>query len=210
MAENAYRAGPWAPRPGDEVLHAAWGWYVALGIVLIGLGILALGATSITTFVSVLVFGWALIVGGVLQAGHAFWRRQWSGFFLDLATGLLYFVVGLMMISRPLESAVALTLILAVALVVGGMFRVIATASHRFPGWGWRMLHGIVSIVLGAAIWAQWPFSGVWVLGVFVGIDMIFDGVALAMLGLGTRRLRQLPREEEPRPTRPFTEAPAH
>ncbi len=216
MAENAYRAGPRSWAPGDEVLHRSWGWYIALGVILVALGVFALGATVVTTLISVLVFGWALMIGGVLQAGHALWRRKWSGFFLDLATGVLYFVVGLMTVTHPVSSAAALTLMIATFLVISGLFRVIVTASRRDPGWGWRMAHGIVSMVLGGIIWAQWPYSSAWVLGIFIGIDMIVNGVAMMMLGLGARRLLHLREPREPtlppeRPRRePLTEAPAH
>ncbi len=195
---------------GEEVLHRSWGWYLALGIILIGLGVFALGATVITTVVSVLVFGWALMIGGVLQAGHALWRRQWSGFFLNLATGILYFVVGLMTVMNPVQSAVALTLMIAAFLVIGGLFRVIVTASRRDPGWPWRMVHGFVSMTLGGIIWAQWPFSGLWVLGVFIGIDMVVDGMSLIMLGLGARQLSHHEPPPRARPHGSMTEAHAH
>lgn len=190
---------------GREALRAGWGWYLALGIVLAVLGVLAIGASVTATLVSTLVLGWALIIGGVLSAVHAFWRRKWSGFFLDLASGVLYLVVGVMVVTHPMRSAVALTLLIAALLVVGGVFRVVAAAATRYPHWPWLMLSGVVSAVLGGMIWAQWPVSGLWVLGTFVGVDLVLNGASLTALALAVRK--RGPSVE--RPTRPPREAPA-
>ena len=83
------------------MLPCNWGWFVALGIVQIVLGLIALGASVIVTLASVVLFGWLLMIGGILSVVHAFWERQWSGFFLDLAMGILNAVVGFMVIGNP-------------------------------------------------------------------------------------------------------------
>src|SRR5262249_45146442 len=98
---------------GTDVLRRNWGWFVALGILQIVLGIIALGASVFVTLATVVLFGWLLLIGGVLSVGHAFWQKQWSGFFIDLAMGILNVVVGFMMIAHPLASAETLTLLIA-------------------------------------------------------------------------------------------------
>ena len=171
-------------------LKKNWGWFLALGIALLVLGAIALGASVAMTIVSMVLLGWLLIIGGVLEGVHAFWReRAWGGFFIDLLTGILYVVVGFMVLANPGEAALALTLLIALFLMFSGLFRIVVALILRFPHWGWLILHGAVNLVLGIAIWRQWPLSGLWVIGLFVGIDMIFNGWSLVMLGLAAKKL---------------------
>lgn len=175
---------------GTDQLKRNWGWFLALGILLVILGMIALGASVAMTLASVMLFGWLLIVGGVLEAVHAFWReRGWGGVFIDLLTGILYVVVGFMIVANPGAAAVTLTLLIALFLMFGGIFRIVVALMHRFPHWGWLALHGLVNLLLGVAIWRQWPLSGLWVIGLFVGIDMVFNGWSLVMLGLAARKM---------------------
>ncbi len=174
---------------GVEGLRRNWGWALALGIALIVLGMIALGAAMFTTVLSVVMFGWLLIVGGSLELVHGFVRRAWSGFFLDLLTGLLYLVVGFLFVSNPIDAAVTLTLMMALALIFVGGMRIVVALSSNFQHWVWLLLNGIISLVLGVLIWRQWPESGFWVIGLFIGIDMIFYGWALVMLAIGVRSL---------------------
>jgi uncharacterized membrane protein HdeD (DUF308 family) len=180
---------PSGPLVGFDILRRNRGWFLALGIVQIILGMIALGSSVLATAVSVAVFGWLLLIGGVLSIGHAFWERQWNGFFVDLLTGILYAVVGFMMISNPLEAAVSLTLLIALFLLMGGIFRIVAALVGPFQHRGWLLLNGIVTLLMGILIWRQWPLSGLWVIGLFVGIEMIFYGWSLVMLGMAARNL---------------------
>ena len=176
--------------PGTSELRGNWGWFLILGIVLIVLGTIALGSALYMTLASVFFFGWILIIGGALEAVHAFWReKRWGGFFLDLLTGLLYVVVGWMMVSNPGESAVLLTLIIAMFLVFEGLFRIVVAITVRYPHWGWVLFNGVISLVLGISIWQRWPYSGLWVIGLFVGIEMLLNGWSLVMLSLTARNL---------------------
>jgi uncharacterized membrane protein HdeD (DUF308 family) len=161
-----------------------WGWFLVLGIVEILLGTVAIGASVYATIVTVVFFGWLLLAGGVLSVIHAFWRKQWKGFFLDLATGVLYVVAGFLMVANPTAAAVSLTLLIAMFLLMGGIFRIIVALSGHLEHWGWVMLNGLITAGLGILIWRQWPVSGLWVIGLFVGIEMIFYGWSLVMLSL--------------------------
>ena len=124
-----------------------------------------------------------------MEVIHAFWHKRWAGFFLDLLTGILYVVAGWMMVTNPAESALLLTLIIAMFLVFEGVFRIVAALAARYPHWGWVMFNGIISLILGIMIWRQWPYSGLWVIGLFVGIEMLLNGWSLVMLSLTGRRL---------------------
>ena len=174
---------------GSNELRRSWGWYLVFGIVLIVLGTIALGSALLMTIASVFFFGWILIVGGVMEVVHAFWHKRWSGFFLDLLTGILYVVAGWMIMSNPAQSALLLTLVIAMFLVFEGVFRIVVALAVRYPHWGWLLLNGVISLLLGVMIWRQWPYSGLWVIGLFVGIEMLLNGWSLVMLSLAGRNL---------------------
>jgi len=110
---------------GIEEVRKNWGWFVGLGVLLIVLGIVALGAAIPATFIAVSVAGWIFLFSGVLELVHAFMRKAWKGFFLDLLGGVLYFVVGLLLILNPGKAALALTLLFALLLILGGVSRVV-------------------------------------------------------------------------------------
>jgi uncharacterized membrane protein HdeD (DUF308 family) len=174
---------------GSGELRRSWGWYLVFGIALIIIGTIALGSALLMTIASVFFFGWLLIVGGVMEIVHAFWHKRWAGFFLDLLTGILYVVAGWMIMSNPKESALLLTLVIAMFLVFEGVFRIVAALAVRYPHWGWLLLNGVISLLLGVMIWRQWPYSGLWVIGLFVGIEMLLNGWSLVMLSLAGRNL---------------------
>lgn len=172
-----------------------WFWYLLMGIILILFGTVAIGRTYMVTLVSVVFFGWLMIAAGVTQVLFSCWRgRGWGGFFFDILSGILYCVVGFMIVANPGSTAVTLTLLIAMYLMFDGIFRVIGAISVRFPNWGWTVFSGIVSLILGILIWRQWPYSGIWVIGLFVGIQMIFNGWSLVMLSTAVKSLP----EEEP------------
>jgi uncharacterized membrane protein HdeD (DUF308 family) len=186
MATSMQQSGPLVD---FDILRRNRGWFLALGIVQIILGMIALGSSVFATIVSVAIFGWLLLIGGVLAIGHAFWERQWNGFFIDLLTGVLYAIVGFMIISNPVEAAVGLTLLIALFLLMGGIFRIVAALVGRFEHRGWLLLNGVITLLMGIMIWRQWPLSGLWVIGLFVGIEMIFYGWSLVMLGIAAKNL---------------------
>lgn len=178
---------------GAHELKGTWGWFVGVGAVLIVVGLAALSWSVAATLVSVEIFGWLLLFSGAITVGHAFVRRRWAGFFLELFAGILHTVVGLLMVSNPAASAAVLTLLIAMFLLIGGLFRIIAAVTTRFHHWLWMLLNGIVTFLLGILIWQQWPLSGLWVIGLFIGIDLLFHGWSLVMLGLTVKGLPEQP-----------------
>jgi uncharacterized membrane protein HdeD (DUF308 family) len=158
-----------------------------MGIALMFLGAAAIGSSFIATLATALVFGILLLTSALFQVVTALWGRSWRGFFLHLLAGVLYLITGLFMIENPLVAAMGLTLLVAACLLVGGILRIVLSVIERFDGWGWAFLNGIVSLLLGTAIWRQWPLSGLWVIGLFVGIEILFSGLSWVMLGLAVR-----------------------
>jgi uncharacterized membrane protein HdeD (DUF308 family) len=172
----------------DAVRHH-WRWVLASGIAFIGLGSMAFGYSVLVTLASVFVLGWALVFGGLFQAIHAFKVSRWSGFLLELVMAILYVVVGLVMVAHPGAGAMSMTLLIAAFFLVGGLFRIFAGTMLHPPGRAWLLLSGAVTLLLGILIWTEWPASGLWVIGTFVAIDMVFGGSWLIMLALNARSL---------------------
>jgi uncharacterized membrane protein HdeD (DUF308 family) len=176
-----------------SALRGNWFWFMILGVALVVLGIVALGYVAIASLAAAAVIGVLLLLGGAGEAVGAFWCRGWSGFFLELLSGVLSIVVGLLFLRAPLNALAALTLLLACFLMVGGVFKIVAAVAYRFAAWGWSLAGGIIDVILGVMIWQEWPASALWVIGLFVGINLLFRGVNWIALGLA---LRSLPRPE--------------
>jgi len=174
-----------------NALRGNWLWFVVLGGALIALGIIALGSVVIASLAAALAIGTLLLLGGAAEAIGAFWCRGWSGFFLQLLSGVLSIVVGLLFLRAPAGALAALTLLVACFLMVGGIFKIVAAVGYRFAAWGWALAGGIVDLILGLMIWQEWPASALWVIGLFVGINLLFRGFNWIALGLA---LRALPR----------------
>jgi uncharacterized membrane protein HdeD (DUF308 family) len=178
-----------------NALRGDWFWFVLLGIVLVVLGIIALGSVVIASLAAAVAIGTLLLLGGVAESVGAFWCRDWSGFFLHLLSGVLSIVIGVLFLWAPVGALLALTLLLASFLMVGGLFKIVAAVSYRFAAWGWPLLSGIIDLILGVLIWQEWPASALWVIGLFVGINLVFRGINWIALGLS---LRALPRPAIP------------
>lgn len=174
---------------GIEVLRNHATLFVLLGLLLALLGFAALGAALLVTLVTMKLFGWLMIAGGVFEAVHAFSVKNWGGFFVDLLSGIVYIVVGFLIVAHPAPTAAIFTLLIAMYLIFGGVFRIVTAASIRFQNRFWLGLHGAINLLLGILIWQQWPESSEWVIGMFVGIDMLFNGLSLMMLGLAAKNL---------------------
>jgi uncharacterized membrane protein HdeD (DUF308 family) len=175
---------------GAEVhdLRRKWGWFVALGIALIVVGLLAMTFPIMATVATVTFLSILLLLGAGAQIASAIWARRWGGFFLHLLYGLLYLVVGALLLERPVVGAAGLTLLMSVLFTAGGLFRIAAALSHRFSGWGWTLVNGIITLILGFLIWRELPEAALWVIGLFVGIDLLFIGWSWVMLGLAVRQ----------------------
>ncbi len=174
-------------------LRTNWGWFLLLGILFIALGTIAIATSAFVTVISVILLGSMLLIGGIFQIAYAFWMREWTGFFLALLAGILYTVIGLMLTIHPAVGAVSLTLLLAAFYIVGGLFRIVGSLMMRFEMWGWALFSGIIKFALGMLIWAGWPETGLWVFGLFIGIDLLFYGWFWVLLALSARNITPKP-----------------
>ncbi|QVL33507.1 HdeD family acid-resistance protein [Telmatocola sphagniphila] len=164
-------------------------WLIVFGVLLVVGGIVALGSPLIFTITTVILFGWLLLIGGIAGLIGSILSKGWHGFAVFLLISILDIVVGFLMVSKPLASATLITLILAVLFLAGGIGRIISALVIRFPNWGWSVFSGFVSLILGGMIWGEWPESTIWVIGTFIGIEMIFRGWTWIALGSMVRKI---------------------
>jgi uncharacterized membrane protein HdeD (DUF308 family) len=165
-----------------------WGWLLAVGILSVILGIVGLGMTLLLTLVSVLYFGILIIVVGGVQVFQAFKCTGWKSVLFHLVIGLLYVVAGIMIVTFPLFASLALTWTLAIILIAVGVLRLVVAAQHRgTTGWGWALAGGVITILLGLMIVARWPLDALWVIGLFIAVELIVNGWTLIFVGLAAR-----------------------
>lgn len=166
-------------------VHSKWGWILAFGILSLVLGFIGLGCTFALSIASAIFFGVLLLIGGISQGISGFQTEGMKGKLWHFFVALLLLVAGIVLVGNPVEGSILLTAVLGGALVGAGIFRILTALSSRSTkGWVWLLLSGIVTLFLGGIIIAEWPVSGLWVIGLFIAIDLIMSGwgyVALAM-----------------------------
>jgi uncharacterized membrane protein HdeD (DUF308 family) len=165
-----------------------WGLHLTMGIVAVMLGMVGLALAGLITLASVIFFGWLLVFGGVAHLVHAFRTRVWKGALMHATVGLLWMIMGGLIIAYPGAGAMTLTMVLALFFFLSGAVRIIGAMTLRFPQWGWAVVGGVVSLLLGVLILAQWPISAFWVIGVFLSIELIMNGWALIALAVTAHR----------------------
>lgn len=165
-----------------------YGWYLALGALLFLAGAIGLYFSTFTTLFSVINLGILLVIAAVFEAVQAFRMKEWRTLFLHALLAILYGFAGVYMVLNPLENAVTLTLLVAFFLIVAGIFRIVFSLASGASQWFLILLSGILSVVLGILILKQWPVSGLWVIGMFVAIEMMFSGITWMLISLKARK----------------------
>jgi len=170
------------------MLRGKWGWFVAMGILLLVLGLLAGAYALAATVASVLFVGILMIVGGIGHLAHAWRIKAWRGFLLWTLIGLVYILAGALAIHDPLAAAAGLTLLLGAFLIAVGALRLWVWFQNRAQsGWQWIALSGVITLLIGLLIAAGWPANSLWILGLLLSLDLLFQGWALMLLGLALR-----------------------
>ena len=178
-----------APSLADTIKANATGMTL-LGIAMLILGALALAAPLWTGVAVALLVGCLVLAAGVAQCAFSFQAGSFGQKLLGLMLGLLTAICGLVMIAHPVLQLSFLTLAMALYFIVAGIFEAISALGVRpLRGWGWILVGGLLSVLLGGLIWTQWPLSGAWAIGVLVGIKVMFLGVTMITLGSAARAL---------------------
>ena len=170
-------------------IHGHWKLVLAQGIVMMVLGILAVAEPNVATFAISIFVGWLFFIGGIFRAVWIWRSRAMPGFAWSLLTALLAILFGLILIFRPLTGALTLTMVLVALFILEGITAIVLAVQHRehLRSWGWVLFSGIIDLLLAYLIWAGWPSSADWAIGLLVGINMLFFGLSLVMTSLAAR-----------------------
>ncbi len=168
-----------------------WGKFLVWGIILLILGLLAIGFATFTTLLSVIALGFFFFASGIVLIIDTltFRQRKRKGFVIHLIMGVLYLLLGVVLIGNPIWASVSLTLFLGVFYLVLGLFRIFYSSYVQLPKWGWVLFNGVISLLLGLLILYHWPESSLFIIGLFVGIDLLFAGWAYIMAALAGKAL---------------------
>jgi uncharacterized membrane protein HdeD (DUF308 family) len=187
----AHTSASLVPSANTELapLRAKWGWILTLGIIYVMVGVIALGSVVMTTAASVFVVGIMMVIGGIAEVINAFQVKMWGKFILWLLLGALYIVAGFFTFQNPLLAAAILTLMLGVTLTASGIMRIVlAFGMKEGMPWVWVIVSGIVTLLLGLVILSRWPVSSLYVLGIFLGIDLVIAGAGWIGVALSLRK----------------------
>lgn len=170
-------------------VRSKWGWFVALGIAFLVLGVIAFYNVVIATVASVFFVGWLMLIGAVAEIIHAFGVKTWGSFFWWLLSGIVYAIAGIVTLMNPLLASAVLTFVLAISLIAAGVLRIwVGIKARPDANWGWVVAGGVITLLLGAIIAIGWPVNSLWILGMFLAIDLIFQGWSFIAFGLALRR----------------------
>lgn len=159
------------------------------GIIFTLLGFLAVALPGISTLSAELFLGWLLIFGGVIQLYRTFKACEGCSFIGSLLTGFMYLIFGILLVIYPVVGIFSLTILLTIFFIAEGTAKIILGLQLRpFRRWGWFLLNGVIALILAYLIWSGWPGTAFWVLGLLIGINMIFFGISLIFLALSIPR----------------------
>jgi len=166
------------------------GWSIALSVLMIVAGVLAIIVPQVSGIVLTMLVGWLLVFCGVAHMVYAWHMRRGGVILWEILLGILYIVAGGYLLLHPMAGLASLTAVLAVYLLLASVLEFILSFQLRpLPGSGWLFVDGIITLILAIIIWRTWPASTTWVIGTLVGVSMLFSGVARLMISLAARRV---------------------
>jgi uncharacterized membrane protein HdeD (DUF308 family) len=171
---------------------------VGLGVLVAALGVLAILAPLVAGLAIAVLVGTLLVLAGLAECYVGLQKESRARMLLDLALGVLAVLAGVVMLANPLVALASLTLLLAAYFFVRGAFELGWLARERDRGWGWTLMDGIASIALAVLVWAQWPVSGAWTVGLLAGVKMLLTGATMVGLGQAARHAMTGPRQAGP------------
>ena len=171
-------------------LHAHWALFMIEGIVLLVLGSAAIVVPAVATVAVEILIGWLVLVSGIIGLAMTLRARGAPGFGWSLVSAIVGIVAGIVLLAWPLSGALSLTVILSVFLAMEGIASIMYALEHRrehSPRWSFMLVSGIVDLILAGMIFAGLPATAAWAIGLLVGINLIFGGVALIAMALRAR-----------------------
>jgi uncharacterized membrane protein HdeD (DUF308 family) len=178
-----------------EAIHRHWVLFLIQGLIMIVLGVIAIGEPMVASIAVALFAGWLFLFSGIVGLAGAFTAQRVPGYWWALIWALLGIAVGIYLIWRPLAGVLTLTLAVAIYFGAQGITQIIVAIQQRsmLRSWGWVVFAGVVNIFLAAIIFAGWPGTAEWTLGLLFGINLIMWGVSLVMTSLACRSVHDAP-----------------
>jgi uncharacterized membrane protein HdeD (DUF308 family) len=167
-----------------------WAWFLTLGAVQIIAGVSAAAFAASAPQDSAVTLGVLLLIAGAAQTAAALLAREWDGFLLFLLLGFVYNVMGLIAVLEPQAAALGLPLMIATGFFIVGFHRIAAAIVGRVPKSRWEILNGLITMLVGFAIWRRWPAPGLASVCVLVGCELIANGTTWSVMAVGVRRRR--------------------
>ena len=174
-----------------DAFGAHWRLMMFQGVIMIILGVLAVAAPVIATIAIDIWVGWLFLFSGGIGLIALFSSHHIPAFLWSLITAALSIALGILLIWKPVEGALSLTFLLTAFFLVEGVFQIATSLVYRdsLPGtWGWMLASGVSDLLLVAIIVLGWPATGVWVLGLLVGINLFMSGWAIVMMAFAGRQ----------------------
>lgn len=173
----------------SSAIHAHWRLFLAEGIIMMVLGLLAIAVPEVASLAITIFIGWLFFIAGIFRTISVLQHRGMPGFAWSLLTAVLAIVLGLVLILRPIAGVLTLTIWLGAFFIIEGIAAILLAIEHRrhLPSWGWVLFSGLVDLLLAYLIWDGWPSSAGWAIGLLVGINMVFVGLSLIMTALAAR-----------------------
>jgi uncharacterized membrane protein HdeD (DUF308 family) len=171
-------------------LHAHWRLFLAEGIVLLVLGLLAIVVPQIATIAVAVFIGWILLVSGAVGLLATFRMRTAPGFWWSMISAILGIVAGILLFRSPVSGALSLTVILTVFLIIEGIVSILFALEHKreLSGrWGAMLFSGLVDLFLAGIIIEGLPGTAAWAIGLLIGVNLVFGGTALIAMALHAR-----------------------
>ncbi|HML94057.1 MAG TPA: DUF308 domain-containing protein [Thermodesulfobacteriota bacterium] len=169
-------------------IKGSWGWLLTLGIIYVIMGFFIIGMPGAATLALELLLGIVLIVGGIISVGGSFLAGDWKRFLFIFLSGVLYIIVGVLLLKNPIAGVLTLTLLLAAFLLVEGFFKIIHAFQLRpLPSWIWLFVSGAASVILGIMVWAGFPETSTFILGLLVGIAFLMNGLSMVMVAFALK-----------------------
>lgn len=173
-----------------KAMHEHWRLYLGEGACLLILGLIAVAVPPLTTLAETILFGWLFVVCGAIGLFTTFWMRGVPGFRWSLASAVLAILAAIWLLARPIAGPLTLTAVLILFFLIEGISSAMFAIDHRreLSGqWEFMLLSGLVDLVLCVMIATGLPSTAIWALGLLVGVNMVFGGVALIAMALHAR-----------------------
>jgi len=164
------------------------GWSIALSVLMIVAGVLAIASPLAAGIAVNVLVAWLLVFSGAIHLVFAWYRPSAGGLIWEVLVAILYGFIGVYVLMHPVRGLESLTLALAIYLLVEAILEFVLGFTLRpLPGSGWLLFDGLITLILAVMIWRTWPSSSAWVIGLLVGISMLFSGTSRLMLSLAAR-----------------------